>query len=260
MSLLHRIPPVLRARDFYLYTGTGRRLIDLWQTGGRAILGHKPLNLVRDIKNNMERGLFAPLPHPAYGRFISVLSRLFPHKEFRLYADEGSLRSALHGAGLHTGGTFFDPALSSPPVTAVSLWRPFIDTPDTPVLVPVLPWHLSPFVAVLEPGIALPPSEILSPVILAGATRALYDLIAAMPTRGMVTFSTVQNALRNSSWHCRGIYLNSPYENDNYEALFYRFLASDFLLPPQADMPAILPGILSPGEEAILAKLILDLK
>jgi hypothetical protein len=43
---------------------------------------------------------------------------------------------------------------------------------------------------------------------------------------------------------------------EDYAALFRRFLDGGFLLPPGQEEPAILPGELSPGEEAKLAALI----
>ena len=55
-SLLRTVPHVLRDRGWRLYTQQGR-LIDLWQYGGRAILGHNPPGMLRAIKNNAERGL-----------------------------------------------------------------------------------------------------------------------------------------------------------------------------------------------------------
>jgi hypothetical protein len=44
-------------------------------------------------------------------------------------------------------------------------------------------------------------------------------------------------------------------EDAAYAALFRRFLSGGFLLPPSSALPAILPGEMSPGEEAALAQL-----
>ena len=85
-SLLREIPAVLRARDFRLYTDGGKRLVDLWQNGGAAILGHTPPSLLRELKNTASRGLYAPFPHFLEGRFLKALSSIFPGRDFRLYA------------------------------------------------------------------------------------------------------------------------------------------------------------------------------
>jgi hypothetical protein len=257
-SLLRLVPEVLRARDFRLYTRGGRRLVDLWQNGGAAVLGHTPPAFLRELKNAAGRGLYAPLPHFLEGRFIKALSRLFPGRFFRLYA---SAPAALEP--LARGGT-------------AALWRPFsgsaapLAVPEDapPLLIPVVPgiqgWRggLPQGLCALavSPGfdISLPPAELLSPVLLAAATRGIYDLIAAAPDRANLPFSRVADALKNSPWQGRGIYLDlrEPPSPETWTVLFRRFLDAGFLLPPVPGQPAILPGVLSPGEEAKLAALL----
>ncbi len=85
-ALLKQMPAILRARAYRLYTKDGRRLIDLWLTGGAAILGHTPPNILREIKNTASRGLYSPFPHFTEGRYLKALSKLFPDRAFRLYA------------------------------------------------------------------------------------------------------------------------------------------------------------------------------
>ena len=76
-DLLNQAPRVLRVRGWRLYTGNGR-LVDLWQYGGRAILGHNPPGLLRIVKNSAERGLYVPHPHFTEARFCKALSALLP--------------------------------------------------------------------------------------------------------------------------------------------------------------------------------------
>jgi hypothetical protein len=145
------------------------------------------------------------------------------------------------------------------------LWRPFLDEAPVPELcLPVLPlpWSSALRALVLSPRLEaerdFPPSDIISPVILAAAIRGLCDLIAAFPERAGLSFPTIEEALRGGPWRRRGIYLvhgNAP-DEDAYEVLFRRFLDQGFLLPPRRDLPAILPGVLSPGEETRLAGLL----
>ncbi|GHV94923.1 hypothetical protein AGMMS50293_12430 [Spirochaetia bacterium] len=262
-SLLRLVPGVLRARDFRLYTQGGRRLIDLWQNGGAAILGHTPPSLLRELKNTASRGLYAPLPHFLEQRFIKALSHLFPGRSFRLYNSAPAALDSLIQAG------------------TAALWRPFLDPaaslaalPDTPALVPVLPgiqgWRgglpqglcvlaLSP---AFESENSLPPGEFLPPVLLAVATRGIYDLITAAPERAKPAYPRIARALKESPWQRRGIYLtlhtapaetDAPAESEAWPAFFRRFLEAGFLLPPIPSHPLILPGVLSPGEEAKLA-------
>jgi hypothetical protein len=296
------LPVVLRARGFRLYIQGGGRLVDLWQAGGRAVLGHNPAGVLRDLKNYAARGLFAPLPHPQERRLAGALSRLLPGRAFRFYTDRLSLRSALDAAGFpwepfpdpafpHThGGTLPSAGDSTAAPGVPALWRPFLgeDPPESrPVLIPVLPWPLAPWV--LAPETALEdrflPSDPLPPALLAAAARSVYDLIAAGPRGGRSVYPKINRVLygtpgRDSPWCCRGIYLycpalqsraappqaqterslpelsSPPIPLTGWESLHRRFLDGGFLIPPSPREPLILPGLLSPGEEAKLAALL----
>jgi hypothetical protein len=314
-DLLRLLPAIRRARDFRLYAEGGLRFLDLWQYGGRAILGHTPPSVLRELKNTAERGLFAPFPSPLEGRFLKALARLFPNRVFRLYAGDAALAQALSAAGLDplpldpalyplddakkpgkppaepahpvpyplddAGGPRRPPPESARPV----LWRPFLgDGPpfvqdasgspsgnpagNPPVILPVLPLPWGPRVLVLDAALEnLPPSDILSPAILAAATRALWDLIAALPLRSIDPPREIREALSQGPWQRRGVYLSmraSPAGTaagadlaiGNYAARFRRFLDRGFLLPPNPRDPLILPGSLSAGEAARLAALL----
>jgi hypothetical protein len=249
--MIRLLPPVLRARDFHLYLEDGRRLTDLWQSGGRAILGHKPPQVVKEMKNAAERGLFVPFLHPAEGRFFKALSLLFPGRVFRLFNGEDSLGRALRAAGL------------SSDETKPALWRPFMKAPpDGPLLVPVLPWPLSPLVLAAEKGLEarLPPGgDLIAPVLLATAARAVYDLLAAAG-RGEVRYPRVEKALarEDCKWKQEGVYLyyRETLDSEAWAEIWKGFLEAGFLLPPAQEDPLILPGIMSPGEEAKLAGLL----
>ncbi|MDR0878191.1 MAG: hypothetical protein LBN21_09070 [Treponema sp.] len=255
-ELLRLLPPVLRARDFHLYTDGGKRLVDLYQEGGAAVLGHTPPNMLRELKNTASRGLFSALPHPLEKRFVKALSQLFPGRVIRVYASSSSLTGIIEKSD------------QAP-------WRPFVDAENSllvsaaaaPVLIPVLPGLQGggPFVLAIDPVFAeahpFPPSDLLSPAFLAVAVRGVYDLIAAALERGNLRYYKINSALKKGgAWRRKGIYL-FPKETHNpadWEKLFRRFLEGGFLLPPTPDLPVILPGILSPGEEAKLAGLLAD--
>jgi hypothetical protein len=260
-SLLRLLPPVLRARDFHLYTRSrreeGGRLLDLWQGGGAAILGHKPPAVFRDFKNAASRGLLTALPHPAENRLLKALGRLFPGRSFRVYGPGFSLPE-------FSGGADF------------SLWRPFLDEQSPlaapegiPVLCPLIPGigrvHgrvSGPLILAVDPLFEkkhpLPPSELIAPALSAALTRGIYDLIAAGPVRGKCPFPKISAILPKSPWERRGVYLflrEAP-KPGAWEGLFRHFLSGGFLVPPAPEDPLILPGFLSPGEEAKLAGLL----
>lgn len=266
-SLLYKVPAILRARGYRLYTqgasakGGKLRLIDMWLNGGAAILGHTPPNVLREIKNTASRGLYAPFPHFLEARFIKALAKLFPGRSFKLYAAPPAELKTLFNNG--TAG----------------LWRPFLDSNfpfaignnPPPILIPVLPgingWREGfPFglcALAIQPEIQkdaladMPSSDIFSPVLLAAATRGVYDLIAS-PDRAKPYFPRIFKVLKNpenSQWRRNGIYLNlkEKPQPQEWEFLFIKFLDAGFLIPPVPSQPLILPGELSDGEEAKLA-------
>lgn len=287
-SLLRHLPPVLRARDFRLYLEGNRRVVDLWQDNGGAILGHTPPAVLRELKNSAERGLSAPLHHFTEHRFIKALSKLFPGKAIRVYSDNASLYRALAIAGIPADTSVIDPSVSdtsSAKQTHLSVsdttsatsdttgttnandtlvsdtasandthlfrWRPFLPfaCPVGAVLLPILPWPLSPVALVYDEPLALPPSDYIPPLILSATTRAVYDLIAAASKR-----QEVCHIPSGSLWQQRGVYcsLTRRLSSADYERLFLRFLDAGFLLPPDQDQPLILPTGLSHGEAAKL--------
>ena len=267
-ELLRLIPRVLRARDFHLYLEGGKRLTDLWRSGGKAVLGHKPPRVLGELKNAAERGLFTSLPHPMERRFIKALGEFFPGQSFRLYNDESALYRVLEEAGF--AGPCGDPAFALPASqeqnkSHVSLWRPFLGDDGqapVPVLVPVLPWPLGPAVLVVNKSAetSFPQGELIPPVLLAPAIRALYDLVAVLknfvPKRPL--YPKIEKVLKGSLFRRRGIYLagETGMSKEKYEALFRRFLESGFLIPPSPREPFILPLSMSPGEESKLAELL----
>jgi hypothetical protein len=278
-ELLRLLPRVLRARDFHLYLETGKRLVDVWLSGGKAVIGHKRPRVLGELKNAAERGLFSALPHPLERRFIKALEKFFPNRAFRLYADESSLFRALANVLSKKARLIIDPAFpAEESITyndgrgSVSLWRPFLepevserrsDVQKAAFVIPVLPWPLSPAVLVLEKNMEemFPPGELISPVLLAPAARALHDLSAVLEDHSADRhrYAKIEKVLENSKqWRLRGIYLTvEPGINqEEYAALFRRFLDGGFLIPPSPAEPLILPLSMSAGEEAKLAELL----
>ena len=268
-ELLRFLPRVLRARDFHLYLENGKRLTDLWLAGGKAVLGHKPPRVLVELKKAAERGLFTPIPHPMERRYLKALGELFPGRSFRLYTDTSSLRRAFDEAGIlfPLDELLPDPAFPEYDVSIVgekiSLWRPFMGSQkETLLLAPVLPWPLGPEVLALEKGLdaSFPAGEIIPPVLLAPATRALYDLLAAIKDgdRTQRVYPRVEKAVKGGPWRRRGIYLTIKTDREKYENLFLCFLESGFLIPPSPVEPLILPASMSDGEESKLAGLLGD--
>jgi hypothetical protein len=268
-GLLARLTHVRRARGFRLYLADGRRIVDLWQCGGAAILGHTPTGMLGALKDTASRGLFAAFPGPLTRRLERLLSSLVPgFPAVRVYVDESQAESALRRAGFAVTRLedFADPVFSLPEGGVPAWWRPWSPVAvGSRILAPVLPVPLPasarPIVFLMneETAAAFPRSSPVSPLFLALAVRAVASLVTALPQRtalpaGLLTVA--RKALGANA--LRGPYLRFPEATDPaaYAALFDRFLLRGFLLPPDPRSPAIIPADMSAGEAAALSVLL----
>jgi hypothetical protein len=246
-DLLQTLPVIERARGFRLYGG-GRRFVDLWQCGGAAIMGHKAAGVVRCMKNTAERGLFSPLPSTAGRRFTKALERLFPDKIFKVYAD-WTVVSAYK---------------------KLPVWRPFcpaavLDNIQKESAVrPILPVPRAPAVIVCDKNFSdkYPPAGFVSPLLLAAATRAVYDLLAC-PERGFMRLRLIKKTFEQpetqKNWRLEGIYIYPARKKNaanDWDTYFRGFADGGFILPPGPNEPLILPDELSKGEESALSELL----
>ncbi len=261
-DLASTIPPLRRARGYRLYDHRGRRYLDLWQNGGNSLLGHRGLHLMSLLKNLMSRGLLSDLP-ALQGLYLekALAARLSGYPWVRLASTAGealALASRFLGREV-SPAQVFDPALDALPGSApVARWRPLLDYPlpgagRPRVLLPVLPFAAAgaPAAACFdaEPPGDFPASEPLSPVLLAGAARSLYDL-----ARYRLPDWHRPDLLGSAcGWTQRGIYLRADCGPERYPGVFRAFLEGGVLLNPRYPGPSILPAEASPGE---LAKMI----
>jgi hypothetical protein len=262
----HLIPPVRRARGYRLYDYQGRRYLDLWQGGGRVLLGHRSLHLTHLLKNVLSRGLLADLPSLYGSRLERALAGLLP--DFPQVRIASCLPAALALASRYLGRELRmeeirDPALDPAggnPAAEVAWWRPLVGwepaAAELPrVLLPVLPFAASGApVAVCFRGplpADFPPSEPVSPVLLAGAARCLFDL-----RRYRRPEWARDDLLKEAAgWSQRGIYVSARCAGERYGELFAAFLRRGVLLNPRWPGPSILPAEASEGEVAIMIRL-----
>ena len=263
-DLASTIPPLRRARGYRLYDHRGRRYLDLWQNGGHSLLGHRGLHLMSLLKNLMSRGLLADLPALQARHLEKALAaRLAGYSWVRLTRTAGealALASRFLGREVSLAEVF-DPALDPLPGSAVvARWRPLLDYPvpgaSRPrVLLPVLPFAAAgaPAAACFdaEPPADFPASEPLSPVLLAGAARCLYDL-----ARYRLPEWYREDLLASArGWAQRGVYLRADCGPERYPAVFRAFHEAGVLLNPRYPGPSILPAEASPGELAKMIRL-----
>jgi hypothetical protein len=261
-DLAAAIPLIRRARGYRLYDHRGGRYLDLWQNGGHSLLGHRGLHLMSLLKNLLSRGLLGDLPGVQGRHLEKALSSRLPGYAYVRLTRGG--QEALALASLFLGRPVaeeevFDPALEPQERRAqVARWRPLLDYPPKGpggprVLLPVLPFAAAGAPAAVcfdaEPPAGFPASQALSPVLLAGAARCLYDLARYR----LPEWHRADLLAGAPGWEQRGIYLCARCAPERYPAVFRAFLAAGVLLNPCYPGPSLLPAEASPGE---LAKMI----
>jgi hypothetical protein len=258
----HMIPPVRRARGYRLYDYSGRRYLDLWQAGGRALLGHRGLRLNHLLKDLLSRGLLADFPSMYIAKLERALAGLlpgFPHVRIT-----SSLSAALGLVSRYLAREvreeeIRDPALEQPGASEVAWWRPLLagEADSGPrVLLPVLPFAASGAPVAVCFGGPLPEdfprSQPVSPVLLAGAARCLHDLRRYRRPEWLR-----DDLLREAPlWSQRGIYIAARCPAGRYGELFAAFLRRGVLLNPRWPGPSILPAEASAGEVAKMIQLL----
>ena len=258
-----------RARGPRLYLADGRRILDLWLDGGRAVLGHKVEGVFLAFKNTAERGLLAPWPgHPLCAALERALSAFFAG----LLEDPVPLVFDTQEA--------LDAALKALGPSDQALWRPWSDTAaksplvkPAPVLVPVLPFSFpgAPLVLVVERSLLAArlaadgdkgtlSSRFPAPAGLAAALRAL-ELLARAPDRDIPALYPPLVPLfkgEGAPWRLCGSWL-SPLVRPSvahWKAFRAGALDAGLLLPPTPDEPLCLSSGYSDGECALLYRVL----
>lgn len=270
-NLIELVEPIRRAKGDFLYTYGGRRLVDLWKQGGRAILGHGSSHQLTRLKDTLARGVWMPAPHPGTHHLERALQKLFPGKEIRIYRGLNRalghlgriLDRPVHWEDIPDPASPWNTRDDEPRTNPVALWRPWAAVPtEADLLIPVLPVAWPEEVAVVlfskTAGRQAPPSELISPVFAEYAQRAVHDLLLALQEQALPRLPRTQKVLGSSIWKGQGLYwyLDPDTGGDTVAGLFQRFLAEGFLMPPVATDPLILPFDLSPGLDAKLGCLL----
>ena len=267
---------VRRCRDYHLYTADGKRYLDMYLNGGRALLGHKPAGLSLILKTEIQKGLMAEVPTAFSRRLEKALLRLAtaaPRKEspprggspgavfrLRLYAN---FDRALTAAAALLGKSFTEQDIAEPFFASPGdpvYFRPCttVDYTRFPVLFPVLPFPagFAPQPLLYKDVQGQPPaSDAVSPLLAAGLTRLAENLSSAaeeLQTGG--EFPDIWKEWRLPGWTRFGCYCFRT-TSENYAHLANRFFAAGLIISPAPGRPTILPRLFSPGEQRLVERL-----
>ncbi len=258
----HSMPLFKRGRGYRLYDYKGNTYLDFYQNGGHALLGHGGKRITTVIKNVISKGILTDLPSIYTGRLEKLLVQTFCG--FLSVRIVYSMERALELASIYLGrkvksSEAYDPALTTQggKDAEISYWRPLIpgEARETEVLIPILPFSMGHTPQAVcfrkSPPPDFPKSDPISPVILAGALRSLYNL----KKHRMPAWFREDLLKGCPAWIQRGIYIVPDFGPEAYRKVFTGFLKGGLILSPHYPGPSIFPAELSEGEFKKMIKL-----
>lgn len=219
-------PTINRARGYFLYTSDGKRYLDMSLDDGALLMGHRQDGFAQALKNAADKGLFVPYPSPFEYRFKQALKSLFGEGRY-IYLVQKMNKLLLE----------------------LPEWRPFEDFRSLDAFVPVLPIPsaFAPCVVVSDKELEVEEVAV-SPVILAGAVKVVYNLEKFLETAdySMWQDASVMSVLENF-WKVRIPYLYPAVDKGSYCDLLKVCLANGIVLSPDYDKPSVVPANISNG-------------
>lgn len=249
-----RYGTVKRARGCFLYTSKNSRLVDLYQEGGRAILGWGG-NPFTVLKNVLSRGLTGSFPTDYDYRLRNAVSSLLnsPRAIFIFSDKMQALRAAVSFS--KDGTTFWKPWLklsdsvaSAGGDSAVTENDSF-QMNDCVVIEPPLPWTQNVFLLavnaeVLEThmahGFPLPQVITLPSPLSAAISRAIYNMIAELPKRSEKDWF-IYDKIICKYWTRKGPYLFPKIDAAKYGEFICHCLDCGIVISPEYNVPSIVP-------------------
>ena len=184
-------------------------------------------------------------------RMENELKLLFPDvTEFRVYRNIERLLNAL--SELQDKDISINSFIDFPSaVSKFGIWRPFLKSSviwkNFDFFIPRLPFpgDFGPVVlAVNKKNEFIAPSDDLSPMIYDMLIKSIASLIKYGKNDNCVDRSVFESSL----WEMVGPYLRFKLKGEEYSELFTRALKCSVLLPPEPDIPGIIPCYYEKGQ------------
>lgn len=252
---MNKIPEINRARGYFVYTADGKRYLDMALEGGRLIMGHRQRGYALALKNVIDKGILPGYPSPYAYRLKQSVKALLG-KECFVYLFKSEER-AWDILGSITPDPINDPIKGSP-----VFGNEVLELSELPRVI------LLPVPSAFAPGVIVSATELdiadepVSPVILAGAVRAVYNLKAFLAERD---YSEWENAgitdACGDKWKVDLPCIYPLCEPDDYPAVWDAFFKEGIILSTGYDKPSLLPpsGELSEGIKKKLLKLLCEM-
>jgi len=235
-EIFKRYGTIQRARGCFLYTKKGVRLTDMYQEGGRAILGWGGSSSFTVFKNVLNRGITGTFFTEYDSRIQNAVSKLLASERrvFFYNSKENALKESL---AFFSGETrFFRPWENSS-----------IDWSSLPsvILEPPLPWTKDIFILAVKAESPKDFQKIDSGIKInapmqAAISRSIYNLIKEIQVRKESDWFLYDTVL-NAYFERKGPYLYPKIPKEMYDAAIVHFLDSGIVISPDFSNPSIVP-------------------
>ena len=251
-SLIYeRFGNVKRARGFYLYTEKNIRLLDMYLSDGRAILGHKAGRALTAFKRELSKGLFASYPSNDINLLKRALKSLFPQYESLIFATKEKAINVMKEA--------FGVSIEN-----IVIYRHFLEK-DFGKCFLFLPYSSLNTSIILYKDVEKPKllnEDFILPAEAGAIASFIYDVIASKKRRengasihsmcGKKLFKKEEKTkkeinklfpLLNTFFDIEGQYLFFKGTEEEYKDFFISALENHILLSPSISTPSIFPNI-----------------
>lgn len=253
---------IKRARGCFLYTEKRVRLTDLYQEGGRAILGWGAKGTFTLLKNVLDRGIT--------GSFLTDFSAKNVKYKSQLSRAVSALFASDRTAFVFSSKSDALKAALAISKESTSVFKPWISADvkwneiDCIIFAPALPWTDNIFVLAAKSDLvqkidennssenanchspARPENlsfdfeaELSSP-ICAAVTRSVYDLIKALQEREEKNWF-IYDKILTKYWTRKGPYLFPKISEEKYEDFVIHCLDCELVISPDFREPSIVP-------------------
>lgn len=234
-ELFNRFGAVTRARFCYLYTKKNERLLDLYQQGGKAILGWGSSKATTLFKNVLNRGITGSYFTEFNDKIEKSVSALLEsqRKCFIYTSRKAALKNAL--------------TIS---INDTSFYRPWnssninISQKDCLILEPVLPWSENIFIVAAKPELTenkeIENSTELPAPLSAAIGKSFYELKKELPLRQEKDWF-IYDTIITKYWTRKGPYLFPKVPEEKYDQFVLHCLDQKLVISPEYNKPSIIP-------------------
>lgn len=244
-EIFKRYGTVQRARGCFLYTKKGVRLTDMYQEGGKAILGWGSSSASTIFKNTLNRGINGSFITEYEKRTEKAVSELLFSRRnvYFFFSKQDALKSSI---SVFPNGTNFYRPWSAQNV----LWN---EIPSV-ILEPPFPWIHDIFILALSSDSLDADKETrdfvdsknfnkgikINAPLQAAIARSFYDLIKAFQERKESDWFVYDTILKNY-FERKGPYLYPKVPEENYKEMILHFLDCGIVINPFFNQMSIVP-------------------